>query len=432
MDLLKFNAINLDAFTETYTISYYLNNLSTWPDQFCCVEDTNQNLMGYMMGKTEGRGEDWHGHVTSLTVAPSYRRLGLARMMTELLEKVSDQAGCYFVDLYVRMSNETAVTMYEHMGYTVFRRVREYYSGGVQPPEDAFDMRKPCSSDKERKNYRTDGPNPGSALISPNQLLIVGSGLGGLLLAHALHKNKFPYKIFERDSAQTQRAQGYGISVDSGGANGLKAALSPELFERFEKTSAEQHKPGGRVHGPSGRLEQAGVLGLLGTGGWGLVWALGSRHNINETAVVRMTTSNPDAPAVWQTERRVTVLGDAVHSMPPTGGQGANAALHDAALLAMVLSDSAEDGLGGWTTETIKRYEEGMRYNIGDVVVMACIAASKWPYPHMNGPARTGKVMDPLPPLADESYTNIRRPPLPERSKWAEMPARSHPGCGYD
>ena len=47
MDLLKFNAINLDAFTETYTISYYLNNLSTWPDQFCCVEDTNQNLMGY-------------------------------------------------------------------------------------------------------------------------------------------------------------------------------------------------------------------------------------------------------------------------------------------------------------------------------------------------------------------------------------------------
>ena len=90
-----------------------------------------------------------------------------------------------------------------------------------------------------------------------------------------------------------------------------------------------------------------------------------------------MTTSNPDAPAVWQTERRVTVLGDAVHSMPPTGGQGANAALHDAALLAMVLSDSAEDGLGGWTTETIKRYEEGMRYNIGDVVVMACIAASK-------------------------------------------------------
>ena len=31
-----------------------------------------------------------------------------------------------------------AVTMYEGMGYTVFRRVRDYYSGGVQPPEDAY------------------------------------------------------------------------------------------------------------------------------------------------------------------------------------------------------------------------------------------------------------------------------------------------------
>ena len=46
-DLLKFNAINLDAFTETYTISYYLGNLCTWPDQFCCVEDVNKKLMGY-------------------------------------------------------------------------------------------------------------------------------------------------------------------------------------------------------------------------------------------------------------------------------------------------------------------------------------------------------------------------------------------------
>lgn len=81
-DLFSFNHVNLDAFTETYSISYYLNNLSQWPDQFCAVEDTRGTLMGYsklviyivyvvtglcllsislhaVMGKTEGRGEDW-------------------------------------------------------------------------------------------------------------------------------------------------------------------------------------------------------------------------------------------------------------------------------------------------------------------------------------------------------------------------------------
>ena len=46
-DLFTFNQVNLDAFTETYSISYYLNNLSTWPDLFCATEDANGNLMGY-------------------------------------------------------------------------------------------------------------------------------------------------------------------------------------------------------------------------------------------------------------------------------------------------------------------------------------------------------------------------------------------------
>lgn len=46
------------------------------------------------------------GHVTAITVSPQYRRLGLAKSMMELLEKTSDQQDCWFVDLYVRVSND--------------------------------------------------------------------------------------------------------------------------------------------------------------------------------------------------------------------------------------------------------------------------------------------------------------------------------------
>ena len=42
----------------------------------------------------------------------------------------------YFVDLFVRASNQAAITMYEHFGYSVYRRVIGYYSG--DPPEDAL------------------------------------------------------------------------------------------------------------------------------------------------------------------------------------------------------------------------------------------------------------------------------------------------------
>lgn len=43
---------------------------------------------------------------------------------------------CYFVDLFVRISNTVAVDMYHHLGYIVYRKVLEYYSGDVD--EDAF------------------------------------------------------------------------------------------------------------------------------------------------------------------------------------------------------------------------------------------------------------------------------------------------------
>ena len=44
-----------------------------------------------VMGKAEGHGENWHGHVTALTVAPEYRRLGLAATLMAGLEDISEK-----------------------------------------------------------------------------------------------------------------------------------------------------------------------------------------------------------------------------------------------------------------------------------------------------------------------------------------------------
>lgn len=52
-------------------------------------------LPGYstiaVMGKVEGQGESWHGHVTAVTVAPEYRRQQLAKKLMNLLEDISDK-----------------------------------------------------------------------------------------------------------------------------------------------------------------------------------------------------------------------------------------------------------------------------------------------------------------------------------------------------
>jgi len=94
----------------------------------------------------------------------------------------------FFVDLYVRPSNQVATGMYEGMGYSVFRTVKDYY-GNLGPgteggeAEDAYgtfnyksiqcnlvysttrlinelpstDMRKPLSRDPLRKSVRANG-----------------------------------------------------------------------------------------------------------------------------------------------------------------------------------------------------------------------------------------------------------------------------------
>ncbi|KAH7929640.1 acyl-CoA N-acyltransferase [Leucogyrophana mollusca] len=162
-DMFKFNNINLDVWTETYGISFYLSYLSRWPDLCNVQEAPSGRMMGYVLGKAEGTSTEWHGHVTALTVAPEYRRLSLARNMISRLELISDELyKGYFVDLYVRCNNALAINMYESFGYSVYRRVKEYYGSlgigkGGRDEEDAFDMRKPLSRDSLRRSVRTNG-----------------------------------------------------------------------------------------------------------------------------------------------------------------------------------------------------------------------------------------------------------------------------------
>ncbi|KAK9476532.1 acyl-CoA N-acyltransferase [Lipomyces japonicus] len=170
-DLFKVNPVNLDVLTENYNIAFYLTYLAQWPTLFFSTVNADGNLTGYMMGKTEGDGKEWHGHVTCLSVAAEYRRIGLARTLVDNLERRSDDpAHAFFIDLFVRTSNRLAIDMYKGFGYSVYRRVVGYY--GADPgeeSEDAFDMRKPLSRDVNRQSVRENGEN---FKVSPDEVYL--------------------------------------------------------------------------------------------------------------------------------------------------------------------------------------------------------------------------------------------------------------------
>lgn len=80
-------------------------------------------------GKAEGQSKLWHGHVTAVTVSPEYRRLGVASNLMAFLEMVSEKVyNAYFVDLFVRVSNQLAQVMYGGLQYSVYRRVRQLFT----------------------------------------------------------------------------------------------------------------------------------------------------------------------------------------------------------------------------------------------------------------------------------------------------------------
>ncbi|KEG14519.1 N-acetyltransferase complex ARD1 subunit [Trypanosoma grayi] len=173
-DILSFNFVNLDQLTETYSTSFYGEYGTHWPEyQRICIHPTTGIPMAYTLGKAEGKGENFHGHVSAVTVAPTFRRLGLGEALMKELEATTAQVhNAYFVDLFVRQSNKVAQDMYHKLGYIVYRRVLGYYQGegskgNFKDAEDALDMRKAMPRDRERGKSSVI---PLSAPIRPDEL----------------------------------------------------------------------------------------------------------------------------------------------------------------------------------------------------------------------------------------------------------------------
>ena len=45
--------------------------MARWPEYFMVAESPAGDLMGYIMGKSEGLNENWHGHVTAVRIMTS-------------------------------------------------------------------------------------------------------------------------------------------------------------------------------------------------------------------------------------------------------------------------------------------------------------------------------------------------------------------------
>lgn len=141
-DLAGMQACNLQNLPENYTMKYYLYHALSWPQLSYVAEDHQGRIVGYILAKMEedvADGDEPHGHVTSISVLRSYRRLGLAkRLMVQSQEAMATVYRASYVSLHVRKSNRAALALYKDtLGFTVKEIEKKYYADG----EDAYAMR---------------------------------------------------------------------------------------------------------------------------------------------------------------------------------------------------------------------------------------------------------------------------------------------------
>lgn len=142
-DLIEMQNCNLFCLPENYTLKYYLYHVLSWPQLLFVAENDNGKIVGYVLAKMdeEDTKDGLHGHITSLSVLRSYRKLGLAtKLMNAAQQTMWECFGANYCSLHVRKSNTAAYHLYtQTLAYEQHDIEVEYYADG----EDAYDMRKP-------------------------------------------------------------------------------------------------------------------------------------------------------------------------------------------------------------------------------------------------------------------------------------------------
>ncbi|KIX00513.1 uncharacterized protein Z518_10653 [Rhinocladiella mackenziei CBS 650.93] len=140
---------NLTNLPENYFLKYYMYHALTWPQlSYVAVvrgpgskPSAYPKVVGYVLAKMEEDPTDGvqHGHITSLSVMRTHRRLGIAEKMMRMSQRaMAEVFNAHYVSLHVRMSNVAALHLYrDTLGFEVEKVESKYYADG----EDAYAMR---------------------------------------------------------------------------------------------------------------------------------------------------------------------------------------------------------------------------------------------------------------------------------------------------
>lgn len=131
-------------------MKYYLYHALSWPQLSYVAVDVSRpkktpydypRIVGYVLAKMEEDPPDGvqHGHITSLSVMRTHRRLGIAeKLMKQSQRAMVETFQAQYVSLHVRVSNNAALRLYrDTLGFKTEKVESRYYADG----ENAYSMK---------------------------------------------------------------------------------------------------------------------------------------------------------------------------------------------------------------------------------------------------------------------------------------------------
>ncbi|KAI9738459.1 MAG: N-terminal acetyltransferase A complex catalytic subunit ard1 [Claussenomyces sp. TS43310] len=150
---------NITNLPENYFMKYYLYHTLSWPTLSFVAVDVSRpkktpydapRIVGYVLAKMEEDPPDGiqHGHITSISVMRTHRRLGIAeKLMRQSEQAMVESFNAQYVSLHVRVSNVAALHLYrDTLGFKTEKTESKYYADG----EDAYAMKHDLGFIKEK------------------------------------------------------------------------------------------------------------------------------------------------------------------------------------------------------------------------------------------------------------------------------------------
>ncbi len=144
-DLDEVIEVNERELPEDYPYFFYKSILDSFPDSFLVAVNKNGKIIAYIMWRVEkvpsmnSLKYENKAHLVSIAVSEGYRRRGIA---TSLLSSSMKKIKKYKIHEYVlevRVSNYSAIRLYEKFNYNIKTIKKNYYRDG----ENAYFMTSP-------------------------------------------------------------------------------------------------------------------------------------------------------------------------------------------------------------------------------------------------------------------------------------------------